>query len=70
MDTLLAVYESPSNDFAGLVLKKSNDDCGSAGGKGSCLKLRVKAGVTYAIQVSGYGGAVGSVKLSLSFTQF
>ena len=72
-DSLLAVYKNGANTFAGLALQASNDDCAlgsspAAGTEGSCVKVRVVAGSSYAIQVTGFGAGVGTARLSLTFS--
>jgi hypothetical protein len=60
-DTLLAVYTGTS--FSGLTAVAANDDDGD--GFGSYVRFTVQAGVSYAIAVDGYGGALGDVALTV-----
>ena len=61
MDTVLAVYSGTA--FASLVQIAVNDE--SAEGLTSLLRFTATAGTTYVIQVLGYEGAEGSLKLNL-----
>ena len=64
-DTVLAVYTNTNSSVSGTVLVSWNDDCN--GVLTSCVTLTsATAGVTYAIQVDGYGGASGSVMIAVS----
>ena len=64
-DTVLAVYTNSNSSVSGTVLVSWNDDCN--GVLTSCVTLTsATAGVTYAIQVDGYGGASGSVMIAVS----
>jgi len=62
-DTLLAVYRGTSVNALTAVV--SNDDIGS-GNQQSRVTFTPVAGTTYRIAVDGYGGASGSIVLTLS----
>ena len=61
MDTVLAVYSGTS--LASLVQIAVNDE--SAEGLTSLLRFTATSGTTYVIQILGYEGAEGSLKLNL-----
>lgn len=63
-DTLLGVYTGTS--LSSLTLIGANDDDPAGGTTTSRLVFNAVAGTTYHIQVDGYGGASGSIKLNLS----
>ena len=59
-DTILSIYTG--NSVGALAHIGSNDD---SGGLQSVVSFTSQAGVTYAIQVNGYGSATGTIKLNL-----
>jgi len=59
-DTILAIYTGST--LGSLTLVSGNDD---SGGLQSSVSFTAQAGVTYAIQVNGYGTAVGTIQLNL-----
>lgn len=63
-DTLLGVYTGTS--VSALTTRGADDDSG--GNLTSRTVVQVTAGTTYAIAVDGYGGASGTVNLTLAFS--
>jgi len=59
-DTILSVFTGSS--LGSLTLVGVNDD---TGGLQSSVQFTMQAGVTYLIQVNGYGDAVGDIRLNL-----
>ncbi len=59
-DTILSIYTGSS--LGSLIHIGSNDD---SGGLQSVVSFAAQAGVTYAIQVNGYGSATGEINLNL-----
>ncbi len=60
-DTTLAVYRGSA--LGALTLVGDNDDDPNAPDYTSAVTFTAEAGVTYAVQVSGYSGAVGNIVL-------
>ncbi len=61
-DTVLAVYVDTNNTLAGLLRVIENDDC-QLGVLTSCAQGYIPFGGTYAVQVAGYRGEGGSLKI-------
>ncbi len=62
-DTLLAVYTGSA--VTALTRVAFNDDC-AQGGSHSCVTFPVTPGTQYSIQVDGYNGARGVVRVGLT----
>ena len=63
-DSVLGVYrDAATGGFGGLTLAASNDDCVSGVVVYSCVTFAATASTTYAIQVDGYKGDVGSLTI-------
>jgi hypothetical protein len=64
-DTLLAVYTGSA--VTALTRVAFNDDC--SGASFSCVNLPVTPGVPYSIQVDGWSGRRGTVRIAATFSQ-
>lgn len=65
-DTLLAVYTGTAVNA--LTLVGSNDDCATAGAAVtySCVTFSITQGTVYSLQVDGFGGRKGSVRIAVT----
>ncbi len=62
-DTLLAVYTGSS--LSTLSLVATNDDC-PGGVSTSCVTFNIFGGMTYSVQVDGWSGRRGAVRIALT----
>jgi len=65
-DTLLAAYTGTAVNA--LTLVANNDDCPTGGSPASCVTFSITQGTVYSLQVDGFGGRKGSVRIAVTVT--